>query len=142
VLGHSHPALKSEGMRIATVCHTEMAGQLATLWAAVSSTAQTVLRRSRTKAFWVNVVEGMIAEFQEQAKRHLCLKNSSMRICNVILGTPFNQVRLTDRLEEAIGQIQADQAKHRKATPNWRACKALPLGAGTWCWDDLLGRLP
>jgi hypothetical protein len=28
----------SDGMRIATICHTEMAGQLATLWAAMSST--------------------------------------------------------------------------------------------------------
>jgi hypothetical protein len=53
----------SEVMRIATVRHTKMAEQLATLRAVVSSTAESVLRCSPTKAFRVNVVEEMLAEF-------------------------------------------------------------------------------
>jgi hypothetical protein len=54
----------------------------------VSATAQTVLRHSCTEAFWVNVAEEMLAEFQEQVERCLFLENSSMRICNVILRPP------------------------------------------------------
>jgi hypothetical protein len=50
-------------MQIATVRHTKMAEQLATLRAVVSSTAESVLRCSPTKAFRVNVVEEMLAEF-------------------------------------------------------------------------------
>jgi hypothetical protein len=62
------------------------------LRAVVSAAAQTVLRHSCTEAFWVNVVEEMLAEFQEQVERCLFLENSSMRICNVILRPPSNQV--------------------------------------------------
>jgi hypothetical protein len=53
----------SEGMQFPTTHHTEMAGQLTALWAAVSSATQFVLGCSPTEAFWVDVVEELLDEF-------------------------------------------------------------------------------
>jgi hypothetical protein len=54
----------SEGMQISSVCYTEMVEQLIVFRAAVSSAAQSVLRRSPTEAFWVDVVDEQLTEFQ------------------------------------------------------------------------------
>jgi hypothetical protein len=54
----------SEGMWIATVHHTKMAEQLTMLRVAVSSAAQSVLKRSTTKAIRVDVVDELVAKFQ------------------------------------------------------------------------------
>jgi hypothetical protein len=53
----------SERMQIATARHTEMAEQLAALWAVVSFAAQSMLKCLSTKAFLVDVVGEMLAEF-------------------------------------------------------------------------------
>jgi hypothetical protein len=53
----------SEGMQIATICHVEMAEKVAALRAAVSSAAEFMLGRSPTKAFKVEVVDKLAAEF-------------------------------------------------------------------------------
>jgi hypothetical protein len=53
----------SEGMQSAAIRHTEMAEQLATLRAAVSSVTQSVLRHSPSDTFWVEVVDEVVTEF-------------------------------------------------------------------------------
>jgi hypothetical protein len=96
-------------MRIASVCHTEMVGQLIVLQAAMSSTTQSVLGCSPTKAFWVDIVEELFNEFWEKAEWCSCLENFSMRIYDLILALPANRVRLADRLEEAVRGLQAER---------------------------------
>jgi hypothetical protein len=53
-----------EGMQVASLCHTEMAGELAALQAAVSSDAELVLGRSLDESFWVEVIDKLVAKFQ------------------------------------------------------------------------------
>jgi hypothetical protein len=53
----------SEGMRLAALRHTEMAGELAVLWAAVSSTTESVLGRSPNNTFRLEVVGELAVEF-------------------------------------------------------------------------------
>jgi hypothetical protein len=53
----------SEGMRIATLYHAEMAGELAALRATVSSVAEFTLGCSPNKSFWVEVVDELIDKF-------------------------------------------------------------------------------
>jgi hypothetical protein len=54
----------SEGMQITTLCHTEMAGELAALHAAVSSTMEFTLGRSPNGTFRVEIVDELVAKFQ------------------------------------------------------------------------------
>jgi hypothetical protein len=83
---------QSEGMRVDTVRHTEMVGQVAALQVMVSSTMQSAHGHSPTKAFRVDVVDEMITEFREQAKRRSRLDKSGLRICALILGLPSSWV--------------------------------------------------
>jgi hypothetical protein len=53
----------SEGMRNAALCHTKMAGELATLRTMVSSAAEFVLRCLPNKTFRLKVVDESFAEF-------------------------------------------------------------------------------
>jgi hypothetical protein len=53
----------SEGMRLAALRHTEMAGELAVLWAAVSSATESVLGRSPNNTFRLEVVGELAVEF-------------------------------------------------------------------------------
>jgi hypothetical protein len=48
----------SEGMWIATICHTEMVGKLTALQEAVASATQSMLGHLPIEAFWVDVVVG------------------------------------------------------------------------------------
>jgi hypothetical protein len=50
-------------MWIATLCHTEMVRELATLRSAVTSTMKFVLGRSPDKTFRVEVVDELVAKF-------------------------------------------------------------------------------
>jgi hypothetical protein len=54
----------SEGMQIAALHHTEMAGELAMLQMALSSTIEFTLGRSPDETFWVEVMDELVAEFQ------------------------------------------------------------------------------
>jgi hypothetical protein len=54
--------------------------------------------RSPTEAFQMDIMEEMLREFQEQAERCSCLKNSGMRICDLISELPSGQDRLVDHL--------------------------------------------
>jgi hypothetical protein len=59
----AHP---SKGLWIVVNLHTEKAKQFVVLWAAISSVAASVLERSPTEAFRVNVVDELFAEIQKQ----------------------------------------------------------------------------
>jgi hypothetical protein len=80
-------------VRIATAHHIEMARPLAALWAAVSSPIET---------FWVDIVDELLDELWEQARRRTCLENFGMRIYDLILGPPSSRVRLADHLEKVV----------------------------------------
>jgi hypothetical protein len=53
----------SEGMWLATLCHTKMARELATLWVVVSFAAKSALGRSPNDIFCKEVVGELVAEF-------------------------------------------------------------------------------
>jgi hypothetical protein len=52
-----------EEMQLATIHHTEMAGELAVLQVVVSSAVELVLGRSPNEIFHVEVVGELVAEF-------------------------------------------------------------------------------
>jgi hypothetical protein len=99
----------------------------------MSLAAQCSLGHSPTESFQVDVVGDMLAKFQEQEERCLRLKNSGMRVCNLILGSSDDQVWPTNHLEEAIGQFLVMQEEQGRQSLNWRPCGALPLRSGIWC---------
>jgi hypothetical protein len=53
----------SEGMQFAALHHSKMAGELATLQAAVSSVVESTLGRSPDEIFQVEVVSELVADF-------------------------------------------------------------------------------
>jgi hypothetical protein len=57
-------------MQITALHHTEMVGELATLWAVVSSAMELALGRSLDKTFQVEVVDELVAEFQKLEEGH------------------------------------------------------------------------
>jgi LPS sulfotransferase NodH len=101
-----------EGMHSVIIRHTEMARKLTVLRAAVSSTMQSMLGRSPTEAFQVEVVDEVVALVQEQVEQRSCLENSGMRIYDLILGSPLGLARLADHLEQAIEWLRAEQVEH------------------------------
>jgi hypothetical protein len=52
-----------EGMRLVALRHTKMDGELASLWAVVSSAMESVLGRSPNDTFHVEVVSELATEF-------------------------------------------------------------------------------
>jgi hypothetical protein len=81
----------SEGMRLAALHHTEMAGELAVLWAAVSSAVESVLGRSPNDTFHMEVVGDLVAKFQKLEEWHSRLEWPTMQICGRLLGLPPSQ---------------------------------------------------
>jgi hypothetical protein len=53
----------SARMWVATLCHAEMARELAALWSVMSSTVGLVLRRSPNETFRVEVIDELVAKF-------------------------------------------------------------------------------
>jgi hypothetical protein len=58
----------------------------------VSSATQSMLGCSPTKAFYMDIVDKMLVEFQGQLERHSHLKKLGMRIYDLILQLPSGQV--------------------------------------------------
>jgi hypothetical protein len=58
-----------DGMRIAALCHVEMAAELAMLRATVSSASEFMLGRSPNKTFQVEIVDELITKFRRQEER-------------------------------------------------------------------------
>jgi hypothetical protein len=71
---------------------------------------QSMLGRSPSDAFWVEVVDELVVEFQEQLERRSHLENFDTRICDLILGPGL----LANCLKQDVGQIWAKQALHQE----------------------------
>jgi hypothetical protein len=56
-------------MRLTTLCHTKMARELVVLRVVVSSVVESVLGRSRSDTFCVEVVGELATEFQKMEDR-------------------------------------------------------------------------
>jgi hypothetical protein len=85
--GHKpHPL--SEGMWLVALDHTKMAGELAVLQAAVSTIVESVLGRSPSDNFHVEVVSELAAEFYKMEDSRSRLERPAMRICDLLLGPP------------------------------------------------------
>jgi hypothetical protein len=70
----------SEGTQIAAICHSEMAEQLTVLQVAVSFAAESMLGRSPTEAFWVDIADELVTEFQKQEEERSRLHKSGARV--------------------------------------------------------------
>jgi hypothetical protein len=66
----------------------------------------------------------------------LHLKNSGMRVCNLILGPPGDWFWSTDHLEEAIRQLQVVQDEHQEADAKLKVL----WSSSTWVRDLVLKR--
>jgi hypothetical protein len=98
----------SEGMWLATLSHTEMAGELATFWTPMSSTVESVLERSPRKTARAEVVGELAAEFQKVERRLLKLEQLAARICDILLGPPPDRSWMADHLDEAAWQLREE----------------------------------
>jgi hypothetical protein len=81
----------SEGMRLAALRHTDMAGELATFWVAVSTAAELVLGHSPSKTAHPEVVCELATEFQNVEGHRSELKWHAARICDLLLGPQPNR---------------------------------------------------
>jgi hypothetical protein len=123
-----------EGMWIPALRHTEMAGELIALWAAVSSIVELVLKRSPDKTFRVLVVSELVAEFQRLELQHSWLELSDVRIYDLLIGPPLGLAQLANRLDEAAEQLGAKLAARQVADAELEALR--PLAA--WARDLML----
>jgi hypothetical protein len=114
----------SEGMRIATLCHTEMAGELAVLWAVVTATTESVLGHSPSDTFHVEVVSELATEFQKVEDHRSRLERPAARVHDLLLRTPASRARLTDLLDEAVEQLRVELAARREADAELEALRA------------------
>jgi hypothetical protein len=79
-------------MWIVALHHIKMVGELAMLWAAVSSVVEVTLGHSPNETFRVEVLGELVAKFQRLEERCSCLEQPGMRIYDLLLGPPSNRV--------------------------------------------------
>jgi hypothetical protein len=92
-----------ERMQASAIRHIEMAGELATLQTAVSSAAESVLGRSPSDTFRVEVVGELVIEFKKMKVWRSRLERPTTRVCDLLLGPPPGRAWLGDHLDEAAG---------------------------------------
>jgi hypothetical protein len=80
-----------KGAWLAALRHTKMAGELAVLGVAVSSTVESMLWCSPSKTFRVEVVGELAVEFQKMEDQRSQLERPAVRICDLLLGPPIGQ---------------------------------------------------
>jgi hypothetical protein len=97
-------------MRIAALCHTEMARKLIVLRVVASSTVELALGHSPDETFRLEVVGELVAEFQKLEEWRSRLERPGARVYDLLLLPPHGQVRLADRLDEAARQLAAELA--------------------------------
>jgi hypothetical protein len=95
-------------MRLAALCHTEIAIEFGVLRTAVSSVMESVVWHSPSDTFHMEVVSELVAEFQKMEDQCLRLERPDMRICDLLLGPPISRARLVDHLDEAAGQLRVE----------------------------------
>jgi hypothetical protein len=101
-------------MRVASLCHAGVVGELTALRAAVSSTLELVLGCSPGEISRVEVVSELTAKFQKLEELCPQLEVPGMKICSLLLGPPPGQARWADRLEEAVERLEAALAERRQ----------------------------
>jgi hypothetical protein len=101
-------------MRLAALRQSKMVGELPALRVAVSSSAESMLGCSSSDTFCIGVVGELAVEFQKMEERQLRLEWPVAGICDLLLGPPFGQARLTDHLDEATGQLRVELATQRE----------------------------
>jgi hypothetical protein len=104
----------SEGMRVATFLHTEMARELAMLRTTVSSAVESMLGRSPGETFRVEVVGEQVDEFWRLDERCSWLERPGARIYDLLLGPPPNRARLANHLDEGARQLGVELAARRE----------------------------
>jgi hypothetical protein len=102
-------------MRLAALCHTEMAEELAMLWAVVSSTVESVLGCSPSDTFYIEVAGELAVEFWKMEERCLWLERPTVRICDLLLGPPPGWAQPADHLDKATGQLRVELAARWEA---------------------------
>jgi hypothetical protein len=126
----------SEGLQIATLPHTNMAGELAALWTAVSSTVEFMLRCLPDETFQMEVMDELVANFQKPEERCSWLEWPGLRICDLLLGPPSGRSRLADHLDQAVGQLGAEMGARQEANAELEALQTLDA----WVRDLVLDR--
>jgi hypothetical protein len=127
----------SDRMRAAILHHTEMARELAALWATVSSAVELVLGCSPDETFLVDVMDELVPEFWRLGELFSWLKWPGTRICDLLLGPPLGQARWTDHLDGATRQLGAELATRREVDAELEALCEF----GIWCWTTSTGCL-
>jgi hypothetical protein len=112
-----------EGMRTVALRHTEMAGELAALRAAVSSIVESVLGHSPDETFQVEVVGELVAKFQRLEERCSRLEWPGMRICDLLLGPPPGWACLADHMDEIPRQLGVELAARWEVDAELKAYK-------------------
>jgi hypothetical protein len=112
-------------MRLAALRHTEVAGELAAFWAAVSSAAVSVLGRSPGNTSRVEVVGELVTEFQKVEGRRSKLEWPTARIYDLLLRPPPGRAWLAGRLDEATGQLRVELVMRQEAEAELEALRSL-----------------
>jgi hypothetical protein len=98
----------SEGMRLATLHHNEMVRELAAFRAMVSTTVESVLRRSPNNVARAEVVGELVAELHRVEGHHSKLQRPTDKICDLQLRPPPGRAWLADHLEEVVGRLRVE----------------------------------
>jgi hypothetical protein len=102
-----------------------MAGELAAFWAAVSSAAESVLKRSPGDTAHAEVLGELVAEFEKVEGQLSQLERPATRVCNLLIELPPGRVWLANRLDEAARKLRAELATWREAEAKLEALLSL-----------------
>jgi hypothetical protein len=111
-------------MRVATLRHTEVVGELAMLWVVVSSATVLVLGRLPDETFWVEVMDELVAKLWRLEELCSRLEWPGVRICDLLLGPPLGQARWVDRLGKAVGRLGVELVARREVDAELEALRS------------------
>jgi hypothetical protein len=95
-------------MWLVALHHTEMVGELAALRATEATATESVLGRSPSDTFHIEVVSELSIEFKRMEDQHSWLERPATRICDLLLGPPPGRVQLADHPDEAARQLRVE----------------------------------
>jgi hypothetical protein len=125
----------SNGMRLAALRHTKLAGELAAFRAVVSSATESVLGCSPSNTTRVEVVAELAAKFQKLEGHHSKLEPPANKICDLLLVPLPDQAWLANGLDEATGQLREELAARQEATTKLEFL----WSSAAWVQDLVLG---
>jgi hypothetical protein len=82
-----------EKMWAASICHIEMAGELAALQTTVTSVAESMLGCSPDETFRVEIMDELVTQFQKLEDLCLRLERPDVKIYDLLLVLPPDQAR-------------------------------------------------